>query len=350
MEIERITGRLLTQHDCVIIPGFGGFIANPKGAVIHPGRHTFTPPYKAILFNSSLTANDGLLANALAFEKGISYTVAVTEIEKFVSKAKADLHKRERVIFSELGYLQADFEGNINFAQDLSVNYLFDSFGLDEFQSLPVEVSTTERRFQTKTDRVVVHPAKANRKRVSPRKLLAAASVTLLFAVASVLVGIGVKDTQNMAHLFAFLHTERASVKKQEVAKSAQPQVTIKTEMPKMEVPVDDTALELKENEVVEVPVAPTKIKAPIIEKAHIHIIAGEYADMDKAEKRAKQLKKLGYDTFVMEGATEEDKFRVGIASFYKIESAHQFIDLLSAPLKSEVSIYTEKLDIPIYR
>lgn len=346
MEIERIIGRLLTQHDCVIIPGFGGFIANPKGAVIHPGRHTFTPPYKAILFNSSLTANDGLLANALAFEKGIAYLAAVAEIEKFVSKAKADLNKRERVTFADLGYLQADFEGNINFTQDLSVNHLFDSFGLGDFQSLPIEGNATERRFQPKVERVVVHPAKANRKRVSPRKVLAAASVTLLFAIASALVGIGVKDTQNMAHLFAFMHTDTAPAKKQEAAKPARPQAEVKAEMPKVKAPAAQVTEATEEIATEPAPATPTKIKTPVIEKAHIHVIAAEYADMAKAEKRAKQLKNQGYDTFIV----EDGAYKVGIASFYKQENAHQFIDLLAAPLKSEVTIYTEQLDIPIYR
>lgn len=344
MEIERLTGKLLTQHDCVIIPGFGGFIANPKGAAIHPGRHTFAPPYKAILFNSGLVANDGLLANALAFENNISYTQAVAQIEQFVRTANAALQKRERLVFAEVGYLQTDFEGHINFTQDYSVNYLADAFGLDEFQSLPAE-GGTERRFQPKTDRVVVHPAKASRKRISPRRLMAAAGFMLLISVASVLVGIGVKDTRNMAHMFSFFNAGTAPIKQQQPAQPAKVEV-VKVEAPVVTAPAEEaapttTAVEETATATAEPAIAkePAKIIAPVIEKAHIHIIAGEYADMEKADKRAKQLKNQGYDTFIL----QDGVYKVGIASFYKEESAHQFIDLLNAPLKAEVSIYTEK-------
>lgn len=52
--IEKYISELLYQYDCVIIPGFGGFIGNYSPALIDPIYHTFHPPYKSLLFNINL--------------------------------------------------------------------------------------------------------------------------------------------------------------------------------------------------------------------------------------------------------------------------------------------------------
>ena len=51
MKVEKHISELLYDHDCVIIPELGGFVGNYTPAQIHPVRHTFTPPFKNIIFN-----------------------------------------------------------------------------------------------------------------------------------------------------------------------------------------------------------------------------------------------------------------------------------------------------------
>ena len=53
---------LLQDHDCVILPGFGGFLANPKSAQVDRITHKFTPPQRQFSFNGHLKHNDGLNA------------------------------------------------------------------------------------------------------------------------------------------------------------------------------------------------------------------------------------------------------------------------------------------------
>jgi len=48
MDISSYISELLFEHDCVIIPNFGGFICNYKPADIHPIQNTVSPPAKAI--------------------------------------------------------------------------------------------------------------------------------------------------------------------------------------------------------------------------------------------------------------------------------------------------------------
>ena len=56
---------LLWEHDCVIVPGLGAFIANHASACYNEnGDNMFLPPYRNVCFNQSLATNDGLLVQA----------------------------------------------------------------------------------------------------------------------------------------------------------------------------------------------------------------------------------------------------------------------------------------------
>ncbi|NLA48282.1 MAG: hypothetical protein GX876_02335, partial [Bacteroidales bacterium] len=62
MDITSFIRELLFSHDCVIVPGFGGFVGNYAPARIDRATSTFYPPSKQISFNRNLRNNDGLLA------------------------------------------------------------------------------------------------------------------------------------------------------------------------------------------------------------------------------------------------------------------------------------------------
>mgnify|MGYP003287733752 CR=1 FL=1 len=56
---------LLRDNDCVILPGFGGFIAHTVPAYYASEEHLYYPPTRNISFNASITMNDGLLAQPM---------------------------------------------------------------------------------------------------------------------------------------------------------------------------------------------------------------------------------------------------------------------------------------------
>ena len=72
MDVSFFISELLYKHDCVILPGFGGFVTQFVPAKIHPINHTFYPPSKNILFNSKLTRDDGLLFDFIAASQKIA--------------------------------------------------------------------------------------------------------------------------------------------------------------------------------------------------------------------------------------------------------------------------------------
>ncbi len=130
---------LLFSHDCVILPGFGGFIGNYQPAGIDRESHIFTPPLKAISFNSNLDNNDGLLIGGISAKKGIGYAAARRMVEEYVSGIRTALSKGERVHMPGIGHLRLNNEGSLQFEPDNDINFLLDSYGLEPFTREPVE-------------------------------------------------------------------------------------------------------------------------------------------------------------------------------------------------------------------
>jgi nucleoid DNA-binding protein len=121
---------LLYEHDCVILPGFGGFVARNRSASFNNGGNLLSPPQKAILFNQNLKNNDGLLANNIMEKDGLSYTDAIKEIELFVKNCTKQLQKAKRLELKNVGVFYMDTEKNLQFEPQADVNYLLDAYGL----------------------------------------------------------------------------------------------------------------------------------------------------------------------------------------------------------------------------
>lgn len=139
MDISVYISELLWNHDCVIIPGFGGLIGNYRPAVIDGEQHIISPPSKALTFNRSLQSNDGLLVNHISHQKHLSFVDASALVQSWVESSLALLKNGETVTLKKVGVLSADGEGNIQFHQDDKVNYLKTSFGLRSITAAPVE-------------------------------------------------------------------------------------------------------------------------------------------------------------------------------------------------------------------
>ena len=135
MKIGFYIGALLYQHDCVVIPGFGGFIANYTPAFIHPVQNSFTPPSRQIMFNASLSHNDGLLASHIARVEGIGFDQALIRITEEVALIQKEVKSGKAVILEGLGSLRANQEDRIIFTPGLFNNYLEDAYGLATFVS-----------------------------------------------------------------------------------------------------------------------------------------------------------------------------------------------------------------------
>ena len=105
--------KLLLEHDCVIVPGFGGFIANTMPAHYNDAEGMFLSPYRAITFNQNLTDNDGLLVQAYMQTFDAAYPEALCQLEKDVEKLCLQLDIHGEVQLNDIGLLKKDLANRI---------------------------------------------------------------------------------------------------------------------------------------------------------------------------------------------------------------------------------------------
>jgi len=181
VDVTAYIRELLFGHDCVIVPGFGGFIGNYTPARIDRSTDTFYPPVKKISFNRNLNHNDGLLAGRISGSNKINYGDARNLVEEFVAGIRKKLEKGEKVVFDNIGSFVNNHEGNIQFEPDSSVNYHLDSYGLEPFQCLPLEGYDVRKRILRNIEKDPV-------KQASIRKIMwrAAVIVPLLSLIVAV--------------------------------------------------------------------------------------------------------------------------------------------------------------------
>lgn len=130
MTLEAIIGNLLIQHNCVIVPSFGGFVAQRVPAQIDASKGVFSAPRKSVLFNKQLLQNDGLLIASYAQHNETSYSEAIQEVSAVVSTWESNLNSGFRIAIDRVGLLYLDQERNICFEQDRFYNLLMESYGL----------------------------------------------------------------------------------------------------------------------------------------------------------------------------------------------------------------------------
>lgn len=114
-QLSRHIERLLLKHNCVIVPGIGGFVAQYAPARYIAEEQLFLPPYRNVGFNPLLTINDGLLTQSYMTTNGISYTQGVQAIAAEVSKIRETLDTVGEVEFFGIGILRLTAEGTYDF-------------------------------------------------------------------------------------------------------------------------------------------------------------------------------------------------------------------------------------------
>lgn len=94
---------LLTQHDCVIVPGWGALVVQHNNAEFDTENNIVKPPHRWMSFNSLLAHNDGLLAHSLMRTQGCTYEQAVALIDEQVSLWRDDMRCKKTVTWERIG-------------------------------------------------------------------------------------------------------------------------------------------------------------------------------------------------------------------------------------------------------
>lgn len=183
--IQRHIADLLIEHDCVVIPDFGGFVAKKRGARLDTQRHRIEPPAKEIGFNARLFHNDGLLAQDMRLREGISYIEAMQRIESEVAWIERQLDAGRQVNFDGIGALYRNSDKQVAFLPSGERNLLKAAYGCSPIMLTPVEAAEGQ---QSEKDKTIVAPiveqSTTSGTRRALRNLAAAAAVPFLIAAA----------------------------------------------------------------------------------------------------------------------------------------------------------------------
>lgn len=138
MTFDHYISELLKDHDCVIIPDFGGFVGNYASARINPVNHRIDPPYRKISFNKLLVHNDGLLAAYVAQKEEEKFERALARIKNYAVYLKSELDSHHRIDIEKVGVLYKQADGTFRFEQFKQAQFFADGFGLESFYSKPI--------------------------------------------------------------------------------------------------------------------------------------------------------------------------------------------------------------------
>ena len=187
LELLRHIEYLLPEHDCVLVPGLGGFVLQYVPARFSEGRKSIQPPGKQITFNSSLSYNDGLLAQSLMRTLDIDYGKAVAMIEHWVDEIKRSFSEPgDSYAFGELGTFVLSDERSLIFEPPASCLFGISAFGLKKLNICPLgqlhkDENVAEPKLRSKKRDVVYIPV--NKSFV--RQLIAAAAIIILLLMIS---------------------------------------------------------------------------------------------------------------------------------------------------------------------
>ena len=251
---------LLYRYDCVIVPDFGGFITNRKGASLHKETQTFYPPSKQITFNSHLKIGDGLLANYIASSENISFEKASTAIRLSVIKWQNEIQTKPLAI-GAIGVLTLNENGQIIFEPNHKVNYLSESFGLST-----IETSAIKRHKEIVKPLLPV--VEKEHKKGIPTFIKYAATAAILLTL---LGYAGNNAYQQNKQKDVLANQEKALEKKIQAAT-----FVISNPLPTIELNLTK------------------KVEKPF------HVVAGAFQFPENAKKKVKQLKKQGYNASIL--------------------------------------------------
>ena len=138
MKISNHIFNLLQEHDCVIVPNFGAFVARNISAKISSDGSKIFPPNKEITFNKSLVKNDGLVINRISSSENISYEVAEDKLNKWVVKSHKKLKKQGYFEIANIGSISLKKDKYIFIPSQNSI-FLKSSYGLNSIDSPQIE-------------------------------------------------------------------------------------------------------------------------------------------------------------------------------------------------------------------
>ncbi len=142
--LDRHIEILLMKHDCVILPGFGGFVAHHVSAHLDDTDGVMIPPKTIVGFNPRLTFNDSLLVQSYAETYDYSLPEALNIVEEEISMLRNMIQEEGHCELS-IGELLLNNDGSYEFAPISSGIAIPAFYGLGGIDTNDTECFATKR-------------------------------------------------------------------------------------------------------------------------------------------------------------------------------------------------------------
>ncbi len=337
IELAQHIETLLLENDCVIVPGFGGFVAHYSPATHVKEENIFLPPTRTIGFNPQLKLNDGVLVQSYMSAYDTSFADASRIVEKEVNEFTGLLHEEGKAHLDNIGEIHYNIYGNYEFVPYDHKITTPSLYGLDSFEMHELSVLQQKEKVWVPT-----HPKKEKKtfeisiNRAYLRNAAAmVAAIVLFFAFSTPIENTDVQKN-NYAQLLPgelFEQIEKQSVAvtpvlvKKDVAIAQQTKkssASNKTSSnPKLTANKIQTSrpIAVKEVKVTRQEAAPTFTSVkPQADNHPFHIIVAGGISFKDAEAMANQLNAKGFSE--AKALNTDGKVRVSIRSFDNREEA----------------------------
>ncbi|SDQ15435.1 HU domain-containing protein [Flagellimonas zhangzhouensis] len=314
MRIDSYIEKLLYDYNCVVIPGFGAFLAHSTSAAIDATSNTLLPPSKSISFNAQLSKNDGLLVSHIAKDKNLGYEEMLQEVEEVAQNWMNRLNQGETVELFSIGKLWYNSEKRIQFQPENRINFLTSSFGLSSFAATPIHREVLKEEVVELEEKIpfIITPEK--REETSFRPWLKYAAVILL----AVSIGFTGYNTYDNHQKKEFAAQQEAQTEVSKLIQEATFFESAPLELPAINISVTKKQL------------------------GKHHVIAGAFREENNADKRVAQLKDKGYNAFYL-GVNKYGLHQVAYDSFEDPKEALAFLKEVKTTESRDAWLLSEK-------
>lgn len=330
IELSRHIETLLLENDCVILPGFGGFITHYAPAAWDSQEYTFRPPTRIVGFNPQLKINDGLLAQSYMAAHDTSFGKAMQMLEKEIEELRQTLHEDGAADLRNVGRLRCSMHQVYDFTPCADGMTAPELYGLGSFKMLPLaELEVLER--QEAAAARALRPAKPVRRTAIRRRMAYIANVaaTIVAVVLFFALSTPIENTEVMKGNYAqmFPETFFEQIESQSLAITPINARNAETRPANVQAeacrPVDTQAARSAEPATTTSPAPvqatpadnmPEQTQATVPEAKPYHIIVASVGSQANARIAVEQYVEKGYQEAKI--LTKNGKVRIGIASF----------------------------------
>ena len=334
---------LLRENDCVILPGFGGFIAHDVPAYYVSEEGLYYPPSRSINFNADITMNDGMLAQSYMKSYQVDYARATYMVDMAIEELMDVLYEEGTVTLPRIGTITQDIHQSLQFAPIQSgiaspVHFGLNTFGIKELSQLKREEEPAKDTEHTITRTAKTISLHINREVL--HRVVSTAAVFLLLLmialptgnhrptdVASLVSAIQIKTMPtNLSEELDIPSTTEPESQPEEVVEETLPTVVATTEeMPVVEEP--QPAIIEPQATVIEPQATAVEPVADVQPTKTYHIIVASLPNHRGADETLNQYIGMGYPGASL--VERDNRVRISLVQFTDKDVANEYLKTL---------------------